>query len=74
MEEGQEVKMVGLPLLPETMLFLVKALISAQFLWGNVFLREVVQIDAQNSNFNIFDSILCRKSGSTFILSLSYKK
>ena len=31
-------------------------MISAQFLWGNVFLGGKQQMDAKNSNFEIFES------------------
>ena len=40
-------------------------MISAKFLWGNVLLGEKQQIDAKNSNFEIFASALYMKSVST---------
>ena len=39
-------------------------MISAQFLWGSVLLRGELQIDAKNSNSDIFESDLNMKSGS----------
>ena len=33
-------------------------MISAKFLWGNVFFGGKLQIDANNSNFEIFESVL----------------
>ena len=33
-------------------------MISAKFLWGNVLLEGKNQIDANNSNFEIFESAL----------------
>ena len=39
-------------------------MISANFLWGNVFFGGKLQIDANNSNFEIFESALYLKSVS----------
>ena len=39
-------------------------MISAKFLWGNVFFGGKLQIDAKNSNFEIFESVLYLKSVS----------
>ena len=39
-------------------------MISAKFLWGNVLLGGKQQIDAKNSNFQIFESTLYMKSVS----------
>ena len=39
-------------------------MISAKFLWGNVLLGGKQQIDAKNSNFQIFESALYMKSVS----------
>ena len=39
-------------------------MISAKFLWGNVFLGGKLQIGAKNSNFEIFESALYMKSVS----------
>ena len=39
-------------------------MISAKFLWGNVLLGGKLQIDAKNSNFEIFESALDMKSVS----------
>ena len=39
-------------------------MISAKFLWGNVFFGGKLQIDAKNSNFEIFESTLYLKSVS----------
>ena len=39
-------------------------MISAKFLWGNVFFGGKLQIDAKNSNFEIFESALYLKSVS----------
>ena len=39
-------------------------MISAHFLWRNVFLREDLLTDVKNSNFKIFESTLYLKSGS----------
>ena len=33
-------------------------MVSAKFLWGNVLLGGKQQVDAKNSNFEIFDSAL----------------
>ena len=39
-------------------------MISAKFLWGNVFLGGNLQIEAKNSNFEIFENALYMKSVS----------
>ena len=39
-------------------------MISAKFLWGNVLLGRKLQIGTKNSNFEIFESALYRKSVS----------
>ena len=39
-------------------------MISAKFLWGNVFFGGKLQIEAKNSNFDIFESALYLKSVS----------
>ena len=39
-------------------------MISAKFLWGYVFFEGKLQIDAKNSNFEIFESALYLKSVS----------
>ena len=39
-------------------------MISAKFLWGNVLLREKLQMDAKISNFEFFESALYKKSVS----------
>ena len=39
-------------------------MIFAKFLWGNVFIGGKLQIDATNSNFEIFESALYMKSVS----------
>ena len=47
-------------------------MISAQFLWGNVFLREELQTDAKKSNFEIFESAIYLKSGSMPLIKLRH--
>ena len=39
-------------------------MISAKFLWGNVFFGGKLQIDAKNSNYEIFENALYMKSVS----------
>ena len=39
-------------------------MISAKFLWGNIFIGGKLQVDATNSNFGIFESALYMKSVS----------
>ena len=39
-------------------------MIFAKFLWGNVFFGGKLQIDANNSNFEIFESAFYMKSVS----------
>ena len=49
-------------------------MISAKFLWGNVFIGGKLQIDAKNSNFEIFESTLYMKSVSMpLILTLLHR-
>ena len=46
----------------EKLLLVHPEMISAHFLWGNVFLREDLLTDVKNSNFKIFESALYLKS------------
>ena len=46
-------------------------MISAKFLWGNVFFGGKLQIDAKNSNFEIFESALYLKSVSMPLRNIS---
>ena len=46
-------------------------MISAKFLWGNVFIGGKLQIDAKNSNFEIFESALYLKSVSMPLILIS---
>ena len=48
----------------EKMLLFHPEMISAQFLWGNVFFRKDLLTDVKKSNFKIFASALYLKSGS----------
>ena len=48
----------------EKLLLFHPEMISAHFLWENVFLREDLLTDVKNSNFKIFESALYLKSGS----------
>ena len=41
-----------------------KQRISAEFLWEKCFFRGELQIDAKNSNFEIFECALYMRSGS----------
>ena len=44
-------------------------MISAKLLWGNVLLEGKLQIDAKNSNFEIFESTIYEISEYAFKLS-----
>ena len=54
----------------EKLLLFHPEIISAHFLWGNVFLREDLLTDVKNSNFKIFESPLYLKSGSMPLMYL----
>ena len=47
-------------------------MISTKFLWGNVLLGGKQQIDAKNSNFEIFDNALYMKSVNMPLNVLKY--
>ena len=49
-----------------------KEMISAKFLWGNVFFGRKLKKDAKNSNFDIFESALYLKSVSMPLTPISY--
>ena len=48
----------------EKLLLFHPEMISAHFLWGNVFLREDLLTDVRKLNFKFFESALYLKSGS----------
>ena len=48
----------------EKLLLVHPEMISAHFLWGNMFLREDPLTDVKNSNFKFFEGPLYLKSGS----------
>ena len=45
-------------------------MISAKFVWGNVIFGGKLQIDAKNSNFEIFENALYLKSVSMPLISV----
>ena len=47
-------------------------MISAKFLWGNLLLREELQIDAQNSNFEKFENTYMESLSMHLSLTLIY--
>ena len=56
------------------LLFHTKMLSSLEFRWGSVLLGGELQIDIDNSNFDIFESILYVKSGSMPLTGGNWQK